>query len=127
MTRPGCGRQWTLGQFLFINKNIFKNLKSDPDEPNGKYEQFCIKFKNAEIAADFKNKFEEAQNALVDTGNFTPDRDVSGGYFTASTLLSNQKLLVTIYFRLQFEHSKIDKKKAHDYIYDYPYMIRLGV
>lgn len=50
----------------------------DPDEPNGKYEQFCIKFKNAEIAGNFKEAFESGQNAVVDSGNFTPDRDVSG-------------------------------------------------
>ena len=76
----GCGRPWTLGK----KRNTIsqkKNTKfSDPDKPNGEYEQFCIKFKNVEIATNFKDKFEASQNAIVDTGNFTPDRDVSRLY-----------------------------------------------
>ena len=86
-TGHGFGRQWISGEAkknFFLLKN-FNFSSSDPDEPNGKYEQFCIKFKNVEIATEFKTKFEESQNALVETGNFTPDRDVSS--FTSNRIV----------------------------------------
>ena len=50
---------------------------SDPNEPVGEVQQFCVRFKNAEIAAEFKAKFEESQAKLLDKPISTPDRTAS--------------------------------------------------
>ena len=50
---------------------------SDPNEPTGVIQQFCVRFKNAEIAGTFKTAFEDCQNKLLDAPGFTPGREVS--------------------------------------------------
>ena len=60
---------WVWAIFYFV---IF----SDPNEPTGVIQQFCVRFKNAEIAGTFKTAFEECQNKLLDAPGFTPGREV---------------------------------------------------
>ena len=49
---------------------------SDSNEPEGSVQQFCVRFKTPELAAQFKEAFEESQNKLLDNPDFTPGREV---------------------------------------------------
>ena len=73
------------GQHLILGKSISGSVRvkfhsiiifSDPNEPTGVIQQFCVRFKNAEIAGTFKTAFEECQNKLLDAPGFTPGREV---------------------------------------------------
>ena len=48
----------------------------DANEPEGSVQQFCVRFKTSELAAQFKQAFEESQNKLLDNPDFTPGREV---------------------------------------------------
>merc|ERR1712062_257446 len=47
----------------------------DANEPEGSVQQFCVRFKTPELAAQFKQAFEESQNKLLDNPDFTPGRE----------------------------------------------------
>ena len=56
-------------------KYFLKMLLSDPNEPIGEVQQFCVRFKNAEIANEFRLQFEESQSKLLDQPITTPERN----------------------------------------------------
>ena len=75
-TRHGFGQHLILGKsFLGWVRSNFSF--SDPNEPTGVIQQFCVRFKNAEIAGTFKTAFEDCQNKLLDAPGFTPGREVN--------------------------------------------------
>lgn len=67
-----CGQRWIMREYFISQTNrILENIFRDPyetvrDDSVGQVQQFCARFKNAEIANDFKSKFEECQAKLLD-------------------------------------------------------------
>jgi len=82
----------------------------DPNEPVGQVQNFCIRFKNSDIANEFKKVFEECQVGLLNIPMTTPGRKDSEG-ISKSRIAMNEEKVNKMKDELNYFKDKFEKNE----------------